>query len=50
MFQTLTLNGVILKGNALISKIIIVFQAGSMLLSITTFFYFIYYNSEELRS
>ncbi|MRC19625.1 FtsX-like permease family protein [Bacillus thuringiensis] len=45
MFQTLALNEVFLKSNATISSIGIVFQAGSILLAIITFFYILYANS-----
>ncbi|MGE1032939.1 FtsX-like permease family protein, partial [Bacillus sp. GKis3/1] len=45
MFQTLALNEAFLKANSIISEIGIVFQAGSILLAIITFFYIIYANS-----
>ncbi|WP_336769423.1 ABC transporter permease [Bacillus bombysepticus] len=45
MFQTLALNEVFLNSNATISSIGIVFQAGSILLAIITFFYILYANS-----
>ncbi|PEB39411.1 FtsX-like permease family protein [Bacillus pseudomycoides] len=45
MFQTLALNKAFLKANAIISQIGIVFQAGSILLAIITFFYILYANS-----
>ncbi|PEC08940.1 FtsX-like permease family protein [Bacillus toyonensis] len=45
MFQTLALNEAFLKANSIISEIGIVFQAGSILLAIITFFYILYANS-----
>ncbi|PRT14452.1 ABC transporter permease [Bacillus toyonensis] len=45
MFQTLALNKAFLKANTVISDIVIVFQAGSILLAIITFFYLLYANS-----
>ncbi|EJR94435.1 FtsX-like permease family protein [Bacillus mycoides] len=45
MFQTLALNKAFLKANSIISQIGIVFQAGSILLAIITFFYILYANS-----
>ncbi|WP_020061679.1 ABC transporter permease [Bacillus sp. 123MFChir2] len=45
MFQTLALNKAFLKANATISSIGLVFQAGSILLAIITFFYILYANS-----
>ncbi|WP_410985602.1 FtsX-like permease family protein [Bacillus cereus] len=45
MFQTLALNKAFLKANATISAIEFVFQAGSVLLAIITFFYILYANS-----
>ncbi|MED1305299.1 ABC transporter permease [Bacillus pacificus] len=45
MFQTLALNKAFLEANATISSIRIVFQAGSILLAIITFFYILYANS-----
>lgn len=45
MFQTLALNESFLKSNSIISQIVIVFKAGSILLSIITFFYLLYANS-----
>ncbi|MDA2480304.1 FtsX-like permease family protein [Bacillus cereus group sp. Bce025] len=45
MFQTLALNEAFLKANATINQIGIVFQAGSILLAIITFFYILYANS-----
>ncbi|SFI68908.1 MULTISPECIES: ABC transporter permease [unclassified Bacillus (in: firmicutes)] len=45
MFQTLALNEAFLKSNATIGSIGIVFQSGSILLAIITFFYILYANS-----
>ena len=45
MFQTLALNEAFLKANSTIGQIGIVFQAGSILLAIITFFYILYANS-----
>ncbi|WP_157349858.1 FtsX-like permease family protein, partial [Bacillus sp. EE-W1] len=45
MFQTLALNEAFLTANSIISEIGIVFQAGSILLAIITFFYILYANS-----
>ncbi|PEM87337.1 ABC transporter permease [Bacillus toyonensis] len=45
MFQTLALNEAFLKANSIISEIGIVFQSGSILLAIITFFYILYANS-----
>ncbi len=45
MFQTLALNEAFLKANSTISSIGFVFQAGSVLLAIITFFYILYANS-----
>ncbi len=45
MFQTLALNEAFLKENSTIGQIGFVFQAGSFLLAIITFFYILYANS-----
>ncbi|WP_410985729.1 FtsX-like permease family protein [Bacillus cereus] len=45
MFQTLATNKAFLKANSIINDIGIVFQAGSILLAIITFFYILYANS-----
>ncbi|KEK24550.1 FtsX-like permease family protein [Bacillus gaemokensis] len=45
MFQTLALNKAFLESNAVIQSIGFVFQAGSFLLAIITFFYILYANS-----
>ncbi|ANS51991.1 ABC transporter permease [Bacillus thuringiensis] len=45
MFQTLGLNEAFLTSNATISHIVFVFQAGTVLLAIITFFYMLYANS-----
>ncbi|MGE6509893.1 FtsX-like permease family protein [Bacillus cereus] len=45
MFQTLALNEAFLKANSTIGQIALVFQAGSILLAIITFFYILYANS-----
>ncbi|MBC6971384.1 ABC transporter permease [Bacillus sp. Xin] len=45
MFQTLALNKAFLEANAVIQSIGFVFQAGSFLLAIITFFYILYANS-----
>ncbi|HEK9100758.1 TPA: ABC transporter permease [Bacillus pseudomycoides] len=45
MFQTLALNKAFLEANAVIKSIGFVFQAGSFLLAIITFFYILYANS-----
>ncbi|MGN4426464.1 FtsX-like permease family protein [Bacillus cereus group sp. MYBK30-1] len=45
MFQTLALNKAFLESNSVISSIGFVFQAGSFLLAIITFFYILYANS-----
>ena len=45
MFQTLALNKAFLEANATIKSIGFVFQAGSVLLAIITFFYILYANS-----
>ncbi|MFD3445965.1 FtsX-like permease family protein [Microbacteriaceae bacterium 4G12] len=45
MFQTLAMNKGFLKANSVIAAIGFVFQAGSYLLAIITFFYIIYANS-----
>ncbi|ARJ22160.1 ABC transporter permease [Bacillus mycoides] len=45
MFQTLSLNKVFLESNANIGPIVLIFQIGSSLLAIVTFFYIMYANS-----
>ncbi|QWH86564.1 FtsX-like permease family protein [Bacillus mycoides] len=45
MFQTLGLNEAFLKANSTIGHIVFVFQAGTVLLAIITFFYILYANS-----
>ncbi|PEX56790.1 FtsX-like permease family protein, partial [Bacillus cereus] len=45
MFQTLALNKAFLESNSVIKSIGFVFQAGSFLLAIITFFYILYANS-----
>ncbi|WP_152393598.1 ABC transporter permease [Paenibacillus guangzhouensis] len=45
MFQTLAMNNAFLEANAMIGPIQFVFYAGSVLLSIVTFFYILYANS-----
>ncbi|ABS23629.1 FtsX-like permease family protein [Bacillus cytotoxicus] len=45
MFQTLALNKAFLQSNSVIQSITFVFQAGSFLLAIITFFYILYANS-----
>ncbi|PFA20834.1 ABC transporter permease [Bacillus cereus] len=45
MFQTLALNKAFLESNSAIKSITFVFQAGSFLLAIITFFYILYANS-----
>ncbi|HDR7677743.1 TPA: ABC transporter permease, partial [Bacillus wiedmannii] len=45
MFQTLALNEAFLESNSVIKSIGFVFQAGSFLLAIITFFYILYANS-----
>ncbi|MBO1625180.1 FtsX-like permease family protein [Bacillus arachidis] len=45
MFQTLALNKAFLESNSIIRSIGFVFQAGSFLLAIITFFYILYANS-----
>ncbi|QWI72470.1 ABC transporter permease [Bacillus mycoides] len=45
MFQTLSLNKVFLESNANIGPIVLIFQIGSSLLAIVTFFYIMYVNS-----
>ncbi|MGN4668776.1 FtsX-like permease family protein [Bacillus cereus group sp. MYBK234-1] len=45
MFQTLALNKSFLESNAMINSIGVVFQTGSVLLGIITFFYILYANS-----
>ena len=45
MFQTLALNKTFLESNSIIRSIGFVFQAGSFLLAIITFFYILYANS-----
>lgn len=45
MFQTLALNKAFLEANATIKSIGYVFQTGSVLLAIITFFYIFYANS-----
>ncbi|PEQ05826.1 FtsX-like permease family protein [Bacillus toyonensis] len=45
MFQTLALNKVFLESNSDIGDIVFVFQIGSFLLAIITFFYILYANS-----
>ncbi|QWI73039.1 ABC transporter permease (plasmid) [Bacillus mycoides] len=45
MFQTLALNKTFLESNSVIRQIGFVFQAGSFLLAIITFFYILYANS-----
>jgi putative ABC transport system permease protein len=45
MFQTLALNKAFIESNSVISSIGFVFQAGSFLLAIITFFYILYSNS-----
>lgn len=45
MFQTLALNKAFLEANATIKSIVYVFQTGSVLLAIITFFYIFYANS-----
>ncbi len=45
MFQTLALNESFLESNSVIKSIGFVFQAGSFLLAIITFFYILYANS-----
>ncbi|MBE5107469.1 ABC transporter permease [Bacillus thuringiensis] len=45
MFQTLALNKAFLESNSAINSIGFVFQAGSFLLALTTFFYILYANS-----
>ncbi|PEA55713.1 ABC transporter permease [Bacillus pseudomycoides] len=45
MFQTLALNKTFLESNSVIAAIGFVFQAGSFLLAIITFFYILYANS-----
>ena len=45
MFQTLALNKAFLKSNSTIGPIVFVFQIGSFLLAIVTFFYILYANS-----
>ncbi|MEF7557436.1 ABC transporter permease [Bacillus thuringiensis] len=45
MFQTLALNKAFLKDNSPVNSIFFIFQAGSFLLAIITFFYILYANS-----
>ncbi|CAG9611266.1 Bacitracin export permease protein BceB [Bacillus rhizoplanae] len=45
MFQTLAINKAFLESNSVIASIAFVFQAGSFLLAIITFFYILYANS-----
>ncbi|WP_152393596.1 ABC transporter permease [Paenibacillus guangzhouensis] len=45
MFETLAMNKQFLLANSMIKSIMFVFQAGSVLLSIVTFFYILYANS-----
>ncbi|WP_232362205.1 FtsX-like permease family protein, partial [Bacillus thuringiensis] len=45
MFQTLALNKSFLEANAMVNSIGLVFQTGSALLAIITFFYILYANS-----
>ncbi|NYS75208.1 ABC transporter permease [Bacillus sp. BH32] len=45
MFQTLALNTSFLEANAMVNSIGVVFQTGSVLLAIITFFYILYANS-----
>ncbi|MEC2393235.1 ABC transporter permease [Bacillus thuringiensis serovar shandongiensis] len=45
MFQTLATNEAFLKANSSVADLTIVFQAGSILLAIITFFYILYANS-----
>ncbi|WP_242239290.1 FtsX-like permease family protein [Bacillus cereus group sp. BfR-BA-01309] len=45
MFQTLSLNKAFLESNANVGPIVLIFQIGSSLLAIVTFFYIMYANS-----
>ncbi|MBK5447719.1 ABC transporter permease [Bacillus sp. TH22] len=45
MFQTLSLNKTFLESNANVGPIVLIFQIGSFLLAIVTFFYIMYANS-----